>query len=283
MSINRKFWISMMSYSVLGLLLVTSVVPIVMMLMMSLRDTLDIYGDFWGVPLRPKWQNYSSAMLALIEPMIRSLFLCFTSIFGVLALAAFCGYAFARLKFWGKGFLFFLIVMMMTLPKVLQLTPNFLLADWMQLRNTYTGLIAFYIGGGLLFAVFLLRSFFRSISEELFEAARMEGSSEYICVVKIALPLAKPIFVTIAIMTFLGIYNDLIWPMLMISSPKLQTLAMALQSFAPKAGGDAGDISNPDLGVITSGYVFASIPLLIVFLFGMKYYVEGLTSGAVKS
>jgi ABC-type glycerol-3-phosphate transport system permease component len=235
------------------------------------------------MPWPIKWGNYSSAVLQLIMPSLRSVFICVASIGAILLLAAFSGYTFARLRFPGKSFLFLIVVMMMTVPSVLKLTPNFILAEWMHLRNTYWGLILFYIGGGLLLAIFLIRSFFESLPEEMFESARIEGAGEYTCVWKLAVPLARPIMITIAILTFLNIYNDLIWPMLMLNSPKLHTLAMALQSFAPKSGAEGAEISRPDLGVMTAGYAFSSIPLLLLFMFGMKHFIAGLTSGAVKS
>jgi ABC-type glycerol-3-phosphate transport system permease component len=86
--------------------------------------------------------------------------------------------------------------------------------------------------------------------------------------------------VTLAIMNFLAIYNDLIWPLLMLPSRENWTMTIALQAYQPPNERLPG---RPDLGVITAGYVFASVPILVVFAFGMKYYIEGLTSGAIKS
>ncbi|MCQ6560243.1 carbohydrate ABC transporter permease [Paenibacillus mendelii] len=271
------------SYSLLLVILILSFVPIIMMLSMSLRDSLMIYGDFWGMPWPPKISNYSFALIDLMAPILRTLYLCVVSIVGIMLFATLSGYAFARLKFVGRNMMFWIIVMLMTVPGVLLLTPNFVLADWLHLKNSLEGLAVFYIGGGQLFAIFLLRTFFTSQPEEMFEAARVEGASEFRCVWSIALPLARPILITIAIMNFLSIYNDLIWPMLMISTPNLQTISMALANYAPDAGNSIGKISRPDLGIITSGYVFASIPLLLMFMVGMRYFIEGLTSGSIKA
>ena len=94
------------------------------------------------------------------------------------------------------------------------------------------------------------------------------------------MPLARPILITLAILNFLGIYNDFIWPWFMISSPELQPLTVVLAAFNPANQRLPG---RPELGIITAAYVFASIPVLAVFTFGMRYYIEGLTSGAIKS
>jgi ABC-type glycerol-3-phosphate transport system permease component len=276
-------WGQRISLLVLGGLLIFALIPIVMMLSMSFRDSLMIYADFWGIPWPIKGSNYSSALISLLAPTLRTLYICAASIAVILLIASLSAYAFARLSFVGKQLLFGMVVFMMAVPKVLQLTPNFIMADMLGLRNTYIGLQLFYIGGGVLFAIFLLRAFFAGLPEEMFEAARVEGATEVRCVMSIAVPLARPIMITIALMTFISIYNDLIWPMLMINGKTMQTLAMALNAFTPQSGSEGEQLSRPDLGILAAGYVFSSIPAFIVFMFGMKYFVQGLTSGAVKA
>lgn len=269
---------------ILLILLFASFVPILMMLSMSLRSTLAIYTDFFGWPWPPEWTNYVYAFGSLIGPTLRTVYVCLVSVGGILLFGSLAGYAFARLQFFGKRVLYWAIIAMMTIPGVVLLTPNFILASWLGLRNSLTGLIIFYIGGGLLFAIFLLRTFFQSLPEELFEAARMEGASEWHALWRIAIPLSRPILITISILNFLSIYNDLMWPLLMLANPNLQTLAMALVSFSPQPNSTiAGAFSQPQLGIIAGGYVLASIPLVIVFVFGMKYFIQGLTSGAIKT
>lgn len=270
------------SLFILLVLLLFSFVPITMMLVMSLRDSLDIYGHFWSLPVRPVWSNYDSAFSALIMPMLRSIYLCALSIAAISFFACIGAYAFARLAFFGKETIFVLLTILMTLPDVLLLTPNFILADWLHIRNSLEGLSLFYIGGGQTFAIFILRAFLQSQQEEMFESARVEGAGEWKCLWKIAFPLSIPILITLAILNFLTIYNDLIWPILMLSKPSLETLAMSIQHFAPGSGATGG-ISRPEMGVISAGYVFSSVPLLLLFGFGMNYFVEGLTSGAIKS
>jgi ABC-type glycerol-3-phosphate transport system permease component len=164
------------------------------------------------------------------------------------------------------------------IPGVILLTPHFIMANSLGLRGSLSGLVFFYVAGGLPFAIFLITTFFRSQAEEIFESARIDGASELQSLIYIAVPLARPILVTLAILTFLGLYDDYIWPSLMLSQSQ-QTLILALERYNPATGMFT---SRADLGSQTAGFVFATLPQLILFTVGLKYFVQGLTSGAVK-
>ena len=276
---KRLYVGQVISVAALVTFLFLSFVPVFMMLVMSIKDSLLIELDFWMLPIPPKWSNYSKAVGDLILPAIRTMGMAAVSIVGIPLFACMAAYAFARLKFFGKEALFYVVIFIFLVPGVLTLTPNFILAGALGLRNSLTGLTVFYIAGGQVFAIFLLRTFFQSQPEEMFEAARMDGANELEALWSIAIPLARPILVTIAIMNFMGIYNDLIWPLLMLPSRDQQTLTLALQNYSPANEKMPG---RPDLGVIMAGYTFSALPILLVFIFGMRYYIEGLTSGAIK-
>ena len=281
MGISRKLVVTnTISMAILFVLLALSFMPVIMMVTMSLKDTLTIFGDFWAPPIPPVWSNYSVALLRLTPAAIRTLYISVTSVLGITLFSVLAAYAFARLKFFGKEVLFFLIVFIFLVPGVLTLTPSFILANQLGMRNSLEGLIVFYVAGGQVFAIFLLRAFFQSQPEEIFEAARMDGASEWRMIWEIAVPLARPILITLGILNFLAVYNDFLWPLLMLPSTELHTLTIALQAFNPPNERLPG---RPELGIITAAYVFASIPILAVFTFGMRYYIEGLTSGAIKA
>ncbi|HEV8634733.1 MAG TPA: carbohydrate ABC transporter permease [Chloroflexota bacterium] len=268
-------------YGLLAALLFLSAVPIVMMLSMSVRNSTLIYTDFWGLPWPPYFNNFTSALVHLFPPLARTLLVFVTSIVFMLAFAATSAYAFARLRFPGRAKLFYLFIFVMMVPGTILLTPHFILANQLGLRDSLLGLSVFYIAGGQPFAVFLLSAFFQSQPAEMFESARVDGASELRALWSIAVPLSWPIIITLAILNFTAIYNDLIWPMLMLTTPAKQTLVVALQRYNP--GGGADVISAlPDLGGQAAGYAFASIPQLVVFVLGMRYFIQGLTSGAVK-
>lgn len=273
---------TIIQYGILIFLLFLSAVPIVMMVFMSVKPTVLIYTDFWRFPWPLYFLNYTSTLADLLLPLARTLFVYVVSIVFTLTFAAAAAYAFARLTMPGRTQLYGMILLIMLIPGTILLTPHFILANQLGLRDSLLGLIIFYIAGGQPFAIFLLASFFQSQPSEIFDAARVDGASELRALRSIAIPLAWPIIITLAILNFVSIYNDLIWPMLMLTTPAKQTLIVALQRYNP--GGGADVISAlPDIGGQTAGYVFASIPQLIVFAFGMRYFIQGLTSGAVKA
>jgi ABC-type glycerol-3-phosphate transport system permease component len=268
-----------LQYLLLGLLLFFAFFIILVMIAMSLRPTVLIYADFWALPWPPVLTNYRTAVFDLIPSMIRTLFISVVSIVGILVIACPSSYAFARMRFPGSGVLFYVVLAVMMIPGIILLTPHFILAQQLQLRGTLLGLIIFYIAGGQPFAIFLISTFFRSQSEEIFEAARIDGASELRSLIRIAIPLAWPILMTVAILNFLSIYDDFIWPRLMLPQ-HLETLVLALERYNPQIG----EYSNrPELGPQAAGYVFASLPQLFIFVFAMKYFIQGLTSGAVKA
>lgn len=270
---------TVVQYAVLIALLVVAFFPILLMIAMSLRPTALIYADFWGMPFPPTFGNYQIAIVDLIPALLRTFHVCITSILGTLVFACPASYAFARMRFVLKEQLFYAVLAIMMVPGAVMLTPNFILATQLHLRGSLEGLIAFYIAGGQPFAIFLLTTFFRGQSEEVFEAARVDGASEIQALLYIAIPLARAILVTIAIMNFLGIYDDFIWPTLMLPQSSY-TIVLALQQFNPQV---EQFLNRPDLGTQTAGFVFATIPQLILFSFGMKYFIQGLTSGSVKA
>lgn len=278
-------WGAIVQHAILLTLLFSLFVPILLMVSMSLRPSIDIYVHFWALPWPIYVKNYTSALALLALPMLHTLFLYAISVTGIVAGASVAGYAFAQLRFPGRSVLFYLVLLVMMIPGTIVLTPNFILANQLDLRNSLWGMIIFYIFGGHPFAIFLFRSFFQAQPVEMFESARVDGASELRALWSIAIPLVWPIIITLAIMQFLGIYNDLIWPTLMLTSPGKTTLMMALQGYNPAgAGGGMGGLfaALPNMGGIAAGYVFASIPQLIILVLGMRYFIQGLTSGAVK-
>jgi len=276
--LNRVTLWNVLQYAILAFLLILSYIPMVMGIQMSLKRTSQIHADFFALPNPVMWSNYSRAILELLRPLGNTMYISAVSIIAGVAIAAVASYAFARLHIFGKNVLFMVLLILMMVPGVLTLTPTFILAIQLNLRDTYHGLMLFYIAGSQAFSIFLMRSFFESQPEELFESARLDGASEIQSLIQIAIPLARPIIVTIGIMNLLSYYNDMIFPMLMLVTPDKQTLMVMLQKFSPPLR----TMARPDIAVQTAAYMAACIPLLLVFSVGMKYYIQGITSGAVK-
>ena len=173
--------------------------------------------------------------------------------------------------------LFLMLLALLMIPGILTLVPAFLLVKRLGLMNTYGALILPYIAGGQIFAIFVMRSFFASLPEELFESARIDGANTFRLYSSICLPLSKPILVTIAIMNILGTWNDYIWPLVTIPDGKRWTISVGIVSFGSQY------LGTESWGPMYAGYVLASLPLIILFVFTMRYFIAGLTSGAIKA
>lgn len=262
--------------SVAVIFLFLSFIPILLMLTLSLKSNIQIYANFWSLPWPLEWSNYNIAVSMLLPNMFNSMIVVAIATIFTLLLASMGGYAFSRLKFPGKSVLFVAILSLMMIPGVLTLTTQYRLIQSLHLKNTWWALILPWISGGQVFGILLCRTFISLQPSALFESARMDGATEFQAYYKIAIPLAKPILATLAIMNLMGFYNDFIWPLMVIDSNSKQVITVAIRVFQASTG-------SIDIGSMVAGFVFATIPLLILFMFGSRLYIEGITSGAIKT
>jgi ABC-type glycerol-3-phosphate transport system permease component len=265
----------MLAAAVLMVLLAVSLLPFVMMLLLSLKTNADIFTRFWGLPQPARWDFYREAAIALKGYLLNTLIIVVVVVPGVLLLSSLSGYALARLYFRGRDAVFALILALLVVPGVLTLIPTYVLVQGMGLLNTRWALILPYLAGGQVLGVVLCRTFFASLPDELFEAMRLDGAGDLQIYRHLALPLSLPTLANIAIMSTLGIYNDYIWPLVTISDSSLQTFTVGVTRFA-------GEF-NLDYGPTLAGYVIGSLPLIALFAVGMRAFVQGVTSGALKA
>ncbi len=190
-----------------------------------------------------------------------------------LLLDALAAYAFAKKDFVGKRPLFALMMATLMIPGALLLVPTFLIANDFHLVNTYAGLIVPGVGGAI--GVFLLRQFMQSIPTELEYAARIDGCTELGVFWRIILPLSKPALATLGILSFTGAWNGLIWPLVITNSQDMDTLPVGIATL--------NSYYQANYGIDSAAALLSVIPLTIVFLFFQRYFVEGLTVGALKS
>jgi len=263
-------------YTAVGVFLVLTFVPVVIMLTMSFRNNGQIYSNFWGVPDPWLVSNYTTGFTSIIRYALNSVIYSLISVVLVVILSSLSGYVFARHRFPGKEVLFLLILGLLMIPGVLTLIPSFVLVHQLGLWNTPLALILPWTAGGQVLGIFLCRSFIAGLPPELFEAGRMDGAGEFTLWYKVAVPLSWPILMTLAILSMVGNYNDFIWPLLVISDQNLQVVSVGLTQFTSSHG-------VTDFGPQMAAYVVASVPLLIVLMFGMKYFIQGITSGAIKA
>jgi ABC-type glycerol-3-phosphate transport system permease component len=257
-------------------LLVLTLVPVLLMLTMSLKNRGQIFTQFWALPRPPLWENYVYGWRGMRTYIFNSLLFGTASVLGVVFLSSLAGYVFARHRFPGKEVIYVAILSLLMIPGVLTLIPSFVLVRQLGLLDTPWALILPWTAGGQVFGIMLCRSYFATIPNELFEAGRIDGASELTLYWQVALPLSWPILITLAIMHFIGSYNDFIWPLVTITDPSKQVVGVGLRQFVNQFG-------VVDIGAQMAGYAVSVIPLLILFTFGMKYYIQGVTAGALKA
>jgi multiple sugar transport system permease protein len=182
------------------------------------------------------------------------------------------GYAFAKYRFRGKNKLFNLLLVNMIVPSQITMLPLFLMLKSVGLINTYFAIIV--TGLANIFGIFLIRQFCLAIPDSLIEAARMDGATDFHVYRKIILPLATPILVTLGLFTFIGTWNDFLWPLIALTDDSMYTLPVALASLMLEHTRD------PEL--MMAGSVITIIPVIIVFLFLQQYYIKGIMMGSVK-
>lgn len=189
-----------------------------------------------------------------------------------LAINAMAGYAFAKLRFVGRERLFKVLLAALVIPSQVAMLPLFLMLKQIGLVNSYAGVIV--PGLASIFGIFLVRQYARSIPDELIEAARIDGAGEWRIFVSIVMPMLKPVLVTLAIFTFMGTWNDFMWPLIVLTDQSNHTLPVALASLSRE--------HIQDVEMMMAGAVITVLPVLLLFLMLQRYYIQGLLLGSVK-
>jgi ABC-type glycerol-3-phosphate transport system permease component len=272
---TRNFFSSLALYSVLIVGAFVSLFPFYWMIISSFKPK----GDMFKFPpdLFPRVltiQNYIELFTESIflRNLGNSLFVaaCFTllSVF----LCSLCGYAFAKMHFPGRGFLFGVVIATMSLPMEVTLLPLFKLMSNIHWVNTYWAVVVPFSAHA--WAVFLMRQAMLDIPEDLLDAARIDGASEFQIYYRVVVPVVKPALGALATLQFLASWNDYIWPLIVLTEDKMMTVPVALALFK------SGYFAN--YGSITAGAFIASLPILIVFFALQGFFVRGALFGSVK-
>ncbi len=251
-------------------------IPIFLMLFLSLKNQAQFYGNLWAIPNPPQWSNYSQAWTQMIGNMVNSVVTVTVGTGLIVLLSAMSGYVFARLEFPMKNFLFMLMLALMMVPGVLTLTPSFKQIQRLGMKNTWWALWFPWASGGQVMGMYLCRTFIAGQPAAVFESARIDGATEFKAFYLIAVPLAKPILATLVVMNMIGLYSDFIWPLLVIDSNSKQVISVAIQTYSSSQG-------TSNYGAMMAGFVIATVPLLLMFSFSSRLYIEGITSGTVKA
>jgi len=218
-----------------------------------------------------QYENLFSRLNVSVNFM-NSLFLSITVTIVSLLFNSMAGYAFAKFRFKMKDKIFNLLLSSMIIPAQVTMLPLFLMLKSMGLINSYFAIII--PGLANIFGIFLIRQYAISIPDSLIESAKIDGASDFQIYYRIILPLCMPILITLALFTFMGTWNDFMWPLIVLTDNSLYTLPVALANLMLEHSKD------PEL--MMAGSVITIIPVLIVFLFLQKYYISGIMTGGVK-
>jgi multiple sugar transport system permease protein len=268
-----------LKYVVLVFLAVVFLFPFAWMLATSLKTNTEALANPTSLlPAVPQWGNYPDVISALNfwRELLNSLIMTLGVTFGQIILSALAGYAFARLKFFGRDVLFLLILATLIIPFEILFVPLYLmLAGWGDWLNTFKALIIPSLASP--FAIFVFRQFFITVPKELDEAAKMDGAGYYRIFFSVMLPLAGPAVATVFILTFLSEWSNLIKPLVFNSSPDMYTLQQGLAITLNK-----GANLVPNIATLMAGVVLASIVPIVMFLVGQKYFVRSVASTGLK-
>lgn len=263
-----------------AVLLLTSaliMVPFVWMVSLSLKPPSEIFTTSFSI-LPHQWyafENYSRAISEASLPryMLNGLIVCTAILSLQILVCAPCAYALAKLEFRGRSLLFTLVLLGLLIPNQVLALPRFIMGYQAGVLDTYVALIFPYVVSPL--AIFLFRQFFKTIPDDVVHAARLDGLSEVAIVWKIMVPMAMPAVMAFSIFSVVSHWNDLFWPLIAVRSENLMPPPLGIVTFKNEEAGN-------DYGALMAASTLVVLPLVVAFLAAQRWFVEGLTGGAVK-
>lgn len=262
-------------YVILVLMALVMLVPFAWMLSASLKLDKDVFiFPIQWIPENPRWQNYQDiwTRIPLLKFVLNTVKLTLIVTFLQLLTSSFAAYAFAKLKFKGRNFLFMAYIATIAVPWQVYMVPQFMMMRSMGLADTHLAIICLQAFSA--FGVFMMKQFYEGIPTELCEAARIDGMSEYQIWYRVMVPLSKPALSTLTIFTFVNTWNDFLGPLIYLTTESKKTLQLGLRMFISQYGSE--------YGLIMAASVLSLIPVLAVFLSLQKYFVEGVAASGVK-
>ncbi|QBD81445.1 carbohydrate ABC transporter permease [Ktedonosporobacter rubrisoli] len=273
---QRPFrWVNLFLYLLLLIFTLTSIGPFVFAFFSSFKTFTHVL-DFPPTLLPQPWTWESYAKILSNTTFIRWLGNTFVYAIGVVVLntlfSAMAGYALARMRFRGREIIFILTLAVMMIPDPITMIPKFLVMNSVHLVNTFWGLMLPRIAQPL--SVFIMVQFMKGLPRELEEAAMIDGASRWRIFAQIILPLVKPALTAVGILSFQVAWNDFLWPLLVLNSQDMYTLPLGLYYFK--------GAHYTEYNLLLAGSMFNTIPMVILFFIFQRYFIEGVTSSAVK-
>jgi len=269
-------WSRGATYTALVVGLLLTLMPFIWMLLGSFKTQGELLQrpiTWW--PENPTLENYEKwlSQLNYGQFFTNSIVVAVVVVLGNIVFCSMVGYALAKMRFPGKKVLFALVMLTLMVPGVVTLVPMFVLVSNMGLVNTYPALILPFLAGPL--GVFLMRQFILGIPDALIEAARIDGAGEFRIFFRIVLPQCGPPLATLSILTFLGSWNNFLWPLVVAQTENMYTLPVALSLYSVGSNGTY-------YGLLMAGSVLVVTPILILFLFLQRYFVQGIAMTGIK-
>ncbi|MFC2079060.1 carbohydrate ABC transporter permease [Candidatus Bipolaricaulota bacterium] len=226
------------------------------------------------IPTSFQWRNFIDAWNS--APFgwyfFNSFFMAITTTLGEVFTTILAAYAFAKMKFFGKNVLFGIMLATLMIPGQMLLLPNYVTIARLGWLNKYEALIIPWLVS--VFGIFLLRQFFRGVPDELLDSARIDGCSRFRFLMTIMVPLSRPAIFTVALFKFLGSWNSFTWVLIMTTSPKMRTVPVGLQVFSSEVG--------TAYELLMAASVLAIIPVLVLFFFTQKQFIQGFARTGIK-
>jgi len=275
----RSLFGKLLTYIFLSLGGITMLVPFLWMISTSLKDPNEVFivHDIWWrnwIPYKLMWDNYVMALkvVPFIRFYLNSIFVATAVTAGQVFTSSCAAYAFARLRFPGRDKIFFAYLATMMIPGSVTIIPIFVLMRLLGWVDTYKALIlpAMFTAYG----TFMLRQFFMTLPRDLEDAAKMDGCSLVGIFWRITLPLSKPALATLTTFTFLGNWTSFMWPLLVINKTSLRTLPIGLEYFQSQY--------TTDWSLLMAGSVMTMLPVVLIFVFNQRFFVEGIKMQGIK-
>jgi multiple sugar transport system permease protein len=264
-----------LAYAGLIVLTVLVLVPFAWMVVSALKRNNEVFTiPIQWIPEEIRWSNFTEiwSRIPMLTYLRNSAFLAVTITFLQVLTGSFAAYGFSKIRFPGRDALFLAYIATIAVPWQAYMVPQYIMMQRAELTNTHLSLILLQAFGA--FGVFLMRQYYMSIPDELVEAARIDGLSEYGIYRRVILPLSKPALASLALLTFVNTWNDYMGPFIYLTSNELWTVQLGLRSFVGQY--------DAEYAMIMTGAVISVLPVLVIFLFGQRYFIRGIATTGLK-
>jgi ABC-type glycerol-3-phosphate transport system permease component len=253
-----------------------SLFPVYFMAVSAFKTKAEYLANKWGPPQAPILDNFVTAFSGekFFIRFANSTILTVGAVVVSLIIACLAAYAFAQMDFPAKRALFNFILSLMVVPPVVMMVPLFVWMVRWKLVNSYHGVILIYVGLLLPFSVYLMTNFFQTVPREILDAARIDGCSNFGLFRQILMPLAAPAVVTLIVVNALWAWNELLIALVFLQKDDLKTLMVGIAALRSR--------NYVDIPATMAGLLIATIPIVVLYIFGQKYFIRGLVSGALK-